>query len=42
MPQHEMIPRDRGEDPRLDERSEDLDGADEDFFDDLNIVLTDE
>jgi hypothetical protein len=41
MPQNSMIPRDRDEDPVF-ESPEEADGSDEDFLDDLNIVLADE
>jgi hypothetical protein len=41
MPQNDMIPRDRDEDPVF-ESPEELDSSDDDFLDDLNIVLSDE
>ncbi|MEY9875143.1 hypothetical protein ABH931_004644 [Streptacidiphilus sp. MAP12-33] len=42
MPQNEMIPRDRGDDPAIYERSEETDGPDDDFLDDLTIVLAED
>jgi hypothetical protein len=41
MPQNDMIPRDRDEDPVYD-MGEELDSSDDDFLDDLNIVLSDD
>lgn len=42
MPQNEMIPRDRGEDPVVYGRFEERESSDDEFLDDLNIVLGDD
>ncbi|WP_268874072.1 hypothetical protein [Streptacidiphilus melanogenes] len=42
MPQNGMIPRDRGDDPMIYEGPEESDSSDDDYCDDLNIVLADE
>ncbi|WP_269084811.1 hypothetical protein [Streptacidiphilus anmyonensis] len=42
MPQNEMIPRDRGDDPVVFQAPEESDSSDDDFLDDLNIVLAED